>query len=1036
MKLTRSAESARAACHLETLGRFSFRIEEHDVRSPATQKARALLVYLVLHRDAEIARERLLELFWPDADPDRARDSLRTALYSIRRVVRDAGFEPEEFLFASKAVARFTASANIDVERLTALAQRDDTASRTEAMALYRGDFLEGDYDEWAVVERERLASLYESLLARILSAQPDPDIARRVIARNPYDAEANTTLIEAELGAGRTVAAAKLVTRFRAALDEVGTAPTAEFEERYAHLGDFEQRGSVLPSLPFCGRDIELARLKGIFARGSRDVGSIVIIHGQPGIGKTTLLERSAELAAAAGLRMRLLHCVSGDPRPFGAWGALFEALGLGNFDDFVRTIAGDAPRTLALALSDAFPTASVLFVDDAQYLGGDQLEVFGAFCRLAPAAGHIVVAAARPEGLAAIDRVLGESQRAEIALDMLSPDHVGDALEAAGFEPDATFSQLLFERTRGHPLYIVSLLEMLVKEGFVRRDGRRWGLVRSDFASLALPRSLARSIEVRLRSRGDHAAWVACALALEPAAAPADIEAVLAIEGAVVLDALDDLLALGVLVEPASGPQFVFAHDVIREVSSTLVRRGRRMRMHALFAERLVNVHTGEALLRRANHLAAAEAFLASAESFQASADDAMSVQAFHEACERCDRGVEIAKRSSEHLRSGVISTLYCLKAEICARGIGFGPALAAAEAAVVHARASNDPRLVVRALNASAALLDDLGRPQESLRDATEGYEITATLDDDLLRSKMLARMVRVYQALGRSSEAATLSGEMIATAIRAGAPTTVVVAASVVFRLQVSLWNFAEARGALEVYQTWARRCGLLSETQARIHRAVLHYQLGEFDAAKQTLPSIDEVFRAVEQIALTDVILSAGEMLAAVEWMGALIGAAAQDFGPAFHFSTLAERFPNVSWTQGAIYCMAAAHIDALLERNAPGDGAEAQVVLARIDDRACPPFGSERASHYVPYVLRARVAARLATPQSEELLRGALERAQRDALCAPSDSFRAFGRLGDSAREIGAGQLARRAYTLRDAYVARHMAAASESAGH
>src|SRR5690348_653410 len=59
---------------LRVLGKFSLELAHITTPALSTQKARALLAYLVAHRESEVARERLLEMFWPDATPDAARD--------------------------------------------------------------------------------------------------------------------------------------------------------------------------------------------------------------------------------------------------------------------------------------------------------------------------------------------------------------------------------------------------------------------------------------------------------------------------------------------------------------------------------------------------------------------------------------------------------------------------------------------------------------------------------------------------------------------------------------------------------------------------------------------------------------------------------------------------------------------------------------------------------------------------------------------------------------------------------------------------
>src|SRR5579871_388639 len=175
--MARLAAASPAECTLATLGSFELRIRGKPIPNPATQKARALLSYLVLHRRTDVPRERLVEVFWAEAEPERARDSLNTALHSIRRGLRAAQFEPNDFIFANKSIIRWEAGVDLDVERIERALQTGDRELADEALAQYHGDFLEGDYDEWTVSERERVAGRYEELLAKTLRSTKAPDV-------------------------------------------------------------------------------------------------------------------------------------------------------------------------------------------------------------------------------------------------------------------------------------------------------------------------------------------------------------------------------------------------------------------------------------------------------------------------------------------------------------------------------------------------------------------------------------------------------------------------------------------------------------------------------------------------------------------------------------------------------------------------------------------------------------------------------------------------------------------------------------------
>jgi DNA-binding SARP family transcriptional activator len=51
---------------------------------------------------ATVPRERVLETFWPEADPQRARQSVKTATWSIRRALRGAACDPDDHLLIGK----------------------------------------------------------------------------------------------------------------------------------------------------------------------------------------------------------------------------------------------------------------------------------------------------------------------------------------------------------------------------------------------------------------------------------------------------------------------------------------------------------------------------------------------------------------------------------------------------------------------------------------------------------------------------------------------------------------------------------------------------------------------------------------------------------------------------------------------------------------------------------------------------------------------------------------------------------------------
>lgn len=213
-----------------------------------------------------------------------------------------AGVDADAFLVATKTVVRWKADTTVDALQFAALADREDPAAFEEALRLYRGDFLEGDYDQWAATKRERFTMLYENVLAKMVAGTRDSEAARKLVARNPYAEEAYSVLIEAELDAGRSSSAIDLVDQCRTALAEVGEKPSEAFDARFSHIAlrALEVPASNLPRqvTSFVARDAETAKVRALLTKSR-----LVTITGTGGVGKTRVaLHVGAEVLDGSG--------------------------------------------------------------------------------------------------------------------------------------------------------------------------------------------------------------------------------------------------------------------------------------------------------------------------------------------------------------------------------------------------------------------------------------------------------------------------------------------------------------------------------------------------------------------------------------------------------------------------------------------------------------------------------------------------------------------------------------------------------------
>ncbi|MCU0502883.1 MAG: 6-hydroxy-D-nicotine oxidase, partial [Anaerolineae bacterium] len=159
---------------LRLLGQFQLLLDGKPVDGFSQARLQLLLAYVTLHRTLTLSRQHLAFIFWPDSSEKQAFANLRKLLYLLRQALpaidRCLALTVETVAWQSDAA--FT----LDVADFEAALQRGETsdspaakiAACEEALALYRGDLLPGFYDDWILVERERLRTLYAGALTKL----------------------------------------------------------------------------------------------------------------------------------------------------------------------------------------------------------------------------------------------------------------------------------------------------------------------------------------------------------------------------------------------------------------------------------------------------------------------------------------------------------------------------------------------------------------------------------------------------------------------------------------------------------------------------------------------------------------------------------------------------------------------------------------------------------------------------------------------------------------------------------------------------
>jgi predicted ATPase/DNA-binding SARP family transcriptional activator/Tfp pilus assembly protein PilF len=179
----------------------SFEMKVHGQSAPRfrSQAGQWLLALLILRRKREIDRSWLATTLWPDSAEEQALYNLRRNLTDLRHVL---GPEAERLQSPKPRTLRFDlAGADCDLVAFEeALASGNDDALKT-AVALYRGELLEGCDEDWIYPERSARQEAFLAALDELASrAQPKDAVhyLRRIIAADPLRESAYAHLMEA----------------------------------------------------------------------------------------------------------------------------------------------------------------------------------------------------------------------------------------------------------------------------------------------------------------------------------------------------------------------------------------------------------------------------------------------------------------------------------------------------------------------------------------------------------------------------------------------------------------------------------------------------------------------------------------------------------------------------------------------------------------------------------------------------------------------------------------------------------------------
>ena len=547
---------------------------------PADRRG-CLLAYLAYH-GGWVSRAQLATLFWPEASEVAAKRNLRQLLTRVRRLPIAAGLE------ITSASLRWAVPT--DVARFSCALAADDAEGAADA---YGGPLLEGfgaidvsAFGDWLEIERQALhdqfADATRRAAARASQARRHADAAallRRLVALDPLAEDVLQDYLRTLGQAGRPEQARSAFERFERQLAaELELEPLEATREALTAVADGPSGAVAAPpenpvlAPPLTGRASEIELLR-------RSERPIVVLRGEPGVGKTRLLREALPAArwlqAAEGLQhvpyWPLVEFLRNHPE---------RAEAIGSYQvDLARVLPELAPDTVPppldgnvgkLRLAEAFALAlggggSVIVIDDLQWLDAASIELLHYFAKR----GLRIRASIGTDALdAPLERqleLLGAAGVLEV-IELTPLDTVALAALLAeladGVAPPAGLTSWLLERSGGNPFFALESVRSLVAAGSLAlgRDG--WRVLAPLEAPIAALQRSMQIVERRLGRLSDAVRRVleVCALVRGPVE-PRLIGRVTGLSARAVADALDRAERAGIL---NAGH---FRHDLFRE-------------------------------------------------------------------------------------------------------------------------------------------------------------------------------------------------------------------------------------------------------------------------------------------------------------------------------------------------------------------------------------------------------------------------------------------------------------------------------------
>ncbi|MGB2694066.1 MAG: AAA family ATPase [Dehalococcoidia bacterium] len=405
----------------------------------------------------------------------------------------------------------------------------------------------------------------------------------------------------------------------------------------------------ALLRKLPFVGRQTEYDTLLKKLAEANSGRGSIVLLAGEPGIGKTRLTEEFCDHASSSAMIIRG-NCYEGDvSAPFGLWVEALRSMMAQLTDEALREAVGDGGREMATLLPElgrrmpdigetqkldpeserarlfdgigtflknaAEQKTLVVSLDDLHWCDRPSLLLLEQVARTIVDRRIVIVGTYRDvevdrvhplaQTLAALRRV---EQHERLVIKGFPREDVDALLQS--IEPSEesravrrVLSAVLFRQTEGNPLFVREVITNLIDTGKIVQEHGRWTSPVTSIDELGIPEGVREAIGRRLSRMSEGCnRMLGRASAFTSGFTWDELLAISDEPDDELLDYIDEALGAQLIAERGRSA-YTFTHALIRHTLYDEMSSPRRVRLHRRVAESLealyaddIDTHLGE--------------------------------------------------------------------------------------------------------------------------------------------------------------------------------------------------------------------------------------------------------------------------------------------------------------------------------------------------------------------------------------------------------------------------------------------------------